>query len=61
MTLQTIPIGGTTCAARIESSTPYAYRLKRAVNGELVLQGCFEWWQAHTHGFEWRDIPTIEE
>lgn len=53
---------GHICAARIESSTPAAYRLKRIMStGELILQGCFTWRQGCNGGFDWKDIPTVEE
>jgi hypothetical protein len=50
-------------AARVENLTPSAYRLKRSLtSGELVLQGCFTWQQGWSEsGFDWRDIPTVEE
>ena len=49
------------CAARIESCAPSEYRLKRSRGWEIVLQGCFTWRQGSEGGFEWRDIPTVEE
>ena len=38
-------------AAKIENSTASAYRLKRTVHGELILQGCFQWQQGADGGF----------
>lgn len=46
-------------AARVESGTPIGYRLARKSDGEIVLQGAFEWSEGCSRGFEWREIPTI--
>lgn len=46
-------------AARVENSTPRAYRLARR-NGELVLQGSFFWTQGVYYCHEWRDIPIVD-
>lgn len=56
-------IGGTvTCAfaapTRIEYDIPSAYRLARKPDGELVLQGAYQWQEGFNYGHEWRDIPT---
>lgn len=48
-------------AARIEEIVPSGFRLCRKKTGELVLQGCFKWSQGTSGGFEWRDLPTVEE
>jgi O-acetylhomoserine/O-acetylserine sulfhydrylase-like pyridoxal-dependent enzyme len=54
--------GVNTAAVRVESNTASAYRLKRTIeDGELVLQGCYQWQQGADGGFTWRDIETIEE
>ena len=47
--------------ARIEYGTPSAYRLCRKKSGDLVLQGAFGWEEGATHGYEWRDIPEVQE
>lgn len=46
-------------AARVEDTMAKAYRLGRR-NGELVLQGCFQWTQGLDYGHEWRDIPIVD-
>ena len=46
-------------AARIEDSVAKTYRLARR-NGELVLQGCFQWKQGNVYGHEWHDIPVVD-
>lgn len=46
-------------AARVEDTMAKAYRLGRR-NGELVLQGCFQWTQGSDYGHEWRDIPIVD-
>lgn len=48
-------------AYRTESCTPSAYRLCKKKNGDLVLQGSFQWWEGALQGHDWKDIPTIEE
>jgi hypothetical protein len=45
---------------RTGSSSPTAYRLVRR-GGELLLQGRFDWTDGKQAGFDWRDIPTVEE
>jgi hypothetical protein len=45
---------------RMESSTPAAYRLAKKPNGEVVLQGAYQWTDGKMGGFTWRDIPTVE-
>lgn len=44
---------------RVEDTLAKAYRLGRR-NGELVLQGCFQWTQGSDYGHEWRDIPIVD-
>jgi len=51
--------GSVFMASRVESLTPTAYRLVKR-NGELLLQGAYQWTQGVNGGVEWRDIPTIE-
>lgn len=46
-------------AARVESGTPASYRLARKPDGELILQGAFQWSEGCNNGIEWRDIPTL--
>ena len=45
---------------RTESMSPVGYRLARKPNGEVVLQGAYEWGQGSYGGYEWRDIETVE-
>jgi hypothetical protein len=46
---------------RMEQKTPSEYRLARKPDGTLVLQGAYHWTQGWDgHGFEWRDIPTVD-
>lgn len=45
---------------RLERTMPDHYRLARKPNGELVLQGAYEWQQGYRGGYTWRDIPTVE-
>ena len=47
-------------AARVENQTPAAYRLARKPDGELVLQGAYQWQQGRDYGHTWRDIETVE-
>jgi hypothetical protein len=49
----------TVSPVRVEDNVAKAYRLARR-NGELVLQGCFQWTQGRDYGHEWRDVPTVE-
>ena len=46
-------------AARVESNIPFQYRLARS-NGNLILQGCYQWQQGSACGHEWRDIPIFD-
>lgn len=47
---------------RTESSTPTAYRLINKLDGALVLQGLYQWYEGlSTAGCEWKDIPTEME
>lgn len=52
-------------AARVESSTPVAYRLVRRGDGNgnmlPVLQGLFTWTKGTEYGREWRDLETQDE
>lgn len=43
----------------VENNNPVAYRLARR-NGELILQGAYQWQQGSMGGHEWRDIPIVE-
>ena len=43
---------------RVEKG-PIGYRLGRR-NGELTLQGAYQWAQGLEGGVEWRDVPTVE-
>ena len=45
---------------RVESGTPTAYRLKKQVNGTVILQGLFHWQEGMAGGMDWRDLPTVE-
>ena len=36
-----------------------SYRLVRR-NGELTLQGYFQWTRGSEGGFTWKDIPTVD-
>ena len=59
--LTTIGIGtGIAAPARVEGGTASAYRLMRR-NGELLLQGAYQWQQGSDGGITWRDIPTEHE
>ena len=49
----------TISAARVEDGVAKAYRLARR-NGELVLQGRFQWTCGWECGHEWRDIPVVD-
>jgi hypothetical protein len=40
---------------------PTAYRLMQKKDGQLVLQGAFRWEQGVNGGFDWQDIPTVDE
>lgn len=42
----------------VDSLSPVAYRLARKPDGELVLQGAFQWSHDCAGGIEWREIPT---
>lgn len=53
--------GGEITAARIESTTPAAYRLMQKTDGRLVLQGAYTWSKGSVGGHEWRDIETVKE
>lgn len=48
---------------RIENMRPTEYRIVR-INGELTLQGLFEWissgYGTPECGAEWRTIPTVD-
>lgn len=61
-----LPLNVTLGDVRYERDYPFSYRLARRVNGELVLQGCFESWAYGPGGAqgelsqEWRDIPTVD-
>jgi hypothetical protein len=44
---------------RWKSTAPISFRLGRR-QGVLVLQGCFQWGEGTTGGYEWRDLPTID-
>jgi hypothetical protein len=46
---------------RTFSAKPSMYRLFKKKNGELILQGFFEWWSNNGGGGDWEDIETIEE
>lgn len=46
---------------RMQGTVAKAYRLVKKQSGELVLQGAFEFWEENCGGFEWKDIPTVEE
>jgi hypothetical protein len=47
-------------APRVESGNPVAYRLRRR-NGELALQGAFQWREGfYRYGLKWRDIAIVE-
>lgn len=61
MTATTIDESYSVGAARTEELMPSGFRLCRKKNGELVLQGCFKLSQGSCGGFEWRDLPTIDE
>lgn len=50
-----------TVPERIEHRTPSAYRPCRKKDGRLVLQGAYEWEEGAAHGYEWRDIPEVQE
>lgn len=55
---------GTTASVLTISGAASAYRLARKANGDLVLQGRFDWIErgAQTNsGFDWRDIETQVE
>lgn len=53
----TMPIG---TPPRVEAAFPVDYRLGRR-NGELVLQGAYQWMEGfQNNGIEWRDIPIVE-
>ena len=57
-------IAATDNSSYIINNTPEAYRLIKKKNGELVLQGMFEFLDYHyaSGGIIWKDIPTeIEE
>lgn len=43
----------------IESSTPVQYRLARR-NGELILQGAYQWHDGRGGGLDWRDEKTVD-
>lgn len=46
---------------RTENLTPTAYRLAKKSDGTLVLQGAYMWREGwSSHGYEWRDIPTVD-
>lgn len=45
--------------ARVESNMPVQYHLARS-NGNLILQGCYQWQQGSACGHEWRDIPIFD-
>ena len=47
--------------ARIEYKTPVMYRLFRKKNGDIILQGAFKWEEGEMVGYEWRDIPEVQE
>lgn len=47
--------------ARVEHGVASGFRLCKKLNGDLVLQGCFQWSQGTEGGFEWRDLPTVTE
>lgn len=55
----TSPILNSTVSARIENGTPTGYRLARKPDGELILQGAFQWSEGCNDGVEWREIPTL--
>ena len=44
---------------RVESGVPVQYRLARS-NGNLILQGCYQWRQGSDCGHEWRNIPIFD-
>jgi len=44
---------------KVEDTMAKAYRLARR-NGELVLQGCFQWTCGLDYGHECRDIPIVD-
>lgn len=50
--------GSDVVPARIESGSPVGYRLARKPDGDIVLQGAFQWSQGCDGGIEWREIPT---
>lgn len=50
---------GTISAAKITSGKADAYRLAIKHDGELVLQGAFQWSHGTEGGFDWKDIPTV--
>lgn len=45
-------------AARVESTAPNGYKLKRKASGEYVLMGAFQWTQGTMGGIEWRELET---
>lgn len=50
-----------TAPTRTESLTPSAYRLAKKPDGVIVLQGAYMWQEGfNRHGYEWRDIPTVD-
>ncbi len=46
---------------RTGPANPSMYRLFKKKNGELILQGFFEWWSNNGGGGDWEDLETIEE
>jgi hypothetical protein len=50
-----------TINARTEDTLPRQYRLLQKLNGTIVLQGAYYWFESSKSGSEWRDIPTEQE
>ena len=52
--------GHITAPLRTQASLPSMYRLAKLPNGEMVLQGSYQWFESeNNYGFEWKEIPTV--
>lgn len=45
--------------ARIESTSPNAFRVAQYPDGDKRIQGAYAWSEGSIGGFEWRDLPLV--
>lgn len=53
--------GLSTSCAKIKAGAPVNFRFFKKKNGQTILQGAYPWTKGFTGGFDWEDIPVVEE